>query len=114
LSVKLGTRGPAFLLQASKGLGRWAGCASVCPCTHNLAEAGLRPWCRRTPDPRQPCPADEGVLAEMVQKRSQITVAVARAVFDLLADLPERAALPGHRERGQVPFRVAGNARGIE
>ena len=36
------------------------------------------------------------------------------AVFNLLADLPERAAFPCHRQRREVPFRMAGHMRRIE
>ena len=48
------------------------------------------------------------------RNRRHVAIAVACAIFDLLADLPERAAFPCHRERREVPFRMAWHMRRIE
>jgi len=41
-------------------------------------------------------------------------LAVARGIFDLLADLRERLALPRHFDRRQMPLRMARYVRRIE
>src|SRR5206468_7596596 len=43
--------------------------------------------------------------------RRHVEPAVARRVLDLLADLTERLAGPGHRRRREMPLRMAGHAR---
>src|SRR5712691_2244166 len=79
-------------------LRRRAGRAGIRPGAHDLAKARLRAWCRRAPVSGRPRPSDERILAKVMQQRRHVAIAVARAVFDLLADLPERAAFPCHRE----------------
>lgn len=66
------------------------------------AEAGL------------PGPADEGVLADMVDQVFHLAAAVARGIPDLLADLTDALAFPGHFARGEVPVGMAGHAAGLE
>src|SRR5688572_18463029 len=69
----------------------------------------LRPWRRRPPRTWIPRPSDQGVGAHVMADLRQVTVAVALEVLQLLADLAQRLALPGHRGGGQRPVRVAGN-----
>src|SRR3954452_10236812 len=66
------------------------------------AEAGL------------PGPADEGVLADMVDQVFHLAPAIARRIPDLLADLADGLALPGHLARGEMPFGMAGHAARLE
>src|SRR5262249_17842256 len=66
------------------------------------AEAGL------------PGPADERVLADMVDQLFDLAAAIARGIPDLLADLADRLALPGHLARGEVPCGMARNAARFE
>src|SRR5262249_50676082 len=84
------------------------------PGTHDLSKTRLRPRCRRAPEPGRPRPSNERILAEVMQQRRHVAIAIAGAIFDLLADLPERAALPGHRERREMPFGMAGHMRRVE
>src|SRR5215470_864699 len=88
--------------------------AGVGPGAHDLAEARLRPGRRRASSSWRPRPSHERILAEVMQQRRHVAIAVAGAVLDLLADLSERAALPGHRKRGEMPFRMAGHMGRIE
>src|SRR6266850_8337172 len=92
----------------------WAICASFSPGTHDLTENSLRARGGRPPASRCPRPPDKRVLTEVMQEVRHSATAIALAVFDLLADLPERAAFPGHRYRREVPFRMSGNVRRIE
>ena len=92
----------------------WAICASFSPGTHDLAENSLCARGGRPPAPRRPRPTDKRVLTKVMQQICHVATAIALAVFDLLANLPEGAAFPGHRYRREVPFRMSGNARRIE
>jgi hypothetical protein len=49
-----------------------------------------------------------------MDKCSNVLVAVARRVFDLLADFSKRLALPCHLDRREVPHRMSRHARGIK
>src|SRR5262249_46976808 len=59
-------------------------------------------------------PADQMVLADMLNERVQRTVSIARGVFDLGTDLAERFAFPCHFKWSEMPARVARHAGGIE
>src|SRR5438067_1328900 len=83
------------------------------PGPNELAEGGLRPGRRGAARARRPSPADQTVFGEVVDERGHVLAAVARRVFNLLANLTERAALPGHRSGGEVPLRVAGHLRRV-
>ena len=84
------------------------------PGANELAELVLRS--RRRPAARtgRPAPADEASSAMCSNERRHVLAAVARRVLDLLADLAERPALPGHRDGRQVPHRMTGHACRIE
>ena len=83
------------------------------PGPNELAEDGLRPGRWGTANSGLPSPADQTVFGEVVEERGHVRAAVAGGVLDLLANLTERAALPGHRSGGEVPLRVAGHMRRI-
>src|SRR5262249_11048279 len=89
-------------------------CAGLRPSFRELAKLRLRPGCGRAPPARGPGPTDQAVLGQVPDKRREIAVAVAAAIFDLGADLRWRAALPCHRRRRQMPIRMARGASGIE
>src|SRR5213080_4900333 len=59
-----------------------------------------------------PGPADEGVLADMVDQVIRFAPAIACGVFDLRADLADGLTLPGHVAWGKVPVGMAGHAPG--
>src|SRR5262249_12512141 len=63
---------------------------------------------------RRPRPADQMVLADMLDERCECSVAIARRILNLRADLAERLAFPSHLVRGEMPDRVARNAGRIE
>src|SRR6516162_2907750 len=63
---------------------------------------------------RSPGPADRRILAHMMHDVFERAAAVARRIFDLLADLRECLALPGHLMRRQMPGRIARYSRRFE
>src|SRR5262249_11428866 len=88
--------------------------AGVGPCAHDLPESRPCPGRGRAPSSRRPRPADQGVLFEMVNETGHVPAAVTCAILDLLADLSQRAALPRHGSRRQVPFGMTRNMRRLE
>src|SRR3954464_811166 len=50
----------------------------------------------------------------MVDQVFHLASAIARGIPDLLADLADGLALPGHLARGEVPVGMAGHAAGLE
>src|SRR5258705_11511075 len=84
---------PGFDQRASLLLGAWSGGASI---------AG------------RPGPADQRVLANVVDEVFRLAAAIARGVFDLNADLADGLALPRHFARREMPFRMTRHAGGIE
>src|SRR5712671_5412496 len=62
----------------------------------------------------RPGPADQMVLADMLDECFQRPVSIVRGILDLSADLAERLAFPAHFARCEVPDRVSGDAAGIE
>ena len=79
--------------------------APACFC---VPGAGLRP------KPGRPGPADQRILADMVDQILELAAAVARGILDLRADLGNGLALPRHFARREMPFRMTGHAAGIE
>ena len=63
---------------------------------------------------RSPGPADQRIPAHMMHDVFERAAAVARRIFDLLADLRECLALPGHLMRRQMPGRIARYSRRFE
>ena len=61
-----------------------------------------------------PRPADQTVLANMFNEALQRSVAVARRILDLGADLADRLAFPSHLARREMPDRVARHPPGLE
>ena len=64
--------------------------------------AGFRPG----PAPR---PADQVILADMFHEGCERTIAVARGILDLGANLPDGLAFPGHFVGREVPDRIPGH-----
>src|SRR4051794_41669032 len=50
----------------------------------------------------------------MVDQVFHLASAIARGIPDLLADLADGLALPGHLARGEMPVGMAGHAAGLE
>src|SRR4051794_41933671 len=50
----------------------------------------------------------------MVDQVFHLASAIARGIPDLLADLADGLALPGHLARGEVPVGMAGHAAGLK
>src|ERR1700736_171587 len=61
-----------------------------------------------------PCPTDQGVGTDVMDKVFDLPAAVSGGVLDLRADLGERLAFPRHLARRDMPFRVARHAAGVE
>src|SRR5262249_23464460 len=91
------------------GLARGAGCAGVDPGSDQLAQHRLAPGGGLAAGSRCPAPADERVVRHVLDDLGQAAAAVVRRILDLLADLTERAPLPGHREWREMPVRMAGH-----
>src|SRR5438046_2200210 len=62
----------------------------------------------------RPGPADQRVLANVVDEVFRPAAAIARGVFDLNADFADGLALPRHFARREMPFRMTRHAAGIE
>src|SRR5258708_4885581 len=76
--------------------------AALEPGLHQRAEPGLRAGRGHALAAGRPRPADELVLAHVLQQSCLVEVAVARRVRHLPADLAQRAASPCHRCRRQA------------
>src|SRR4029077_7050199 len=63
---------------------------------------------------RSPGPADQMILAGVMDDVFERTAAVAGRIFDLLTNLCERLALPAHLMRREMPARIAGHPSGFE
>jgi hypothetical protein len=61
-----------------------------------------------------PGPADQRVLADMVDQVFGLAAAIARGIPELNADLGQRLAFPGHFTRREMPFMMARHPVGIE
>src|SRR5262245_28964652 len=94
--------------------GRGTPAPSLDPGLDEQAELLLRTRRRRAISARTPRPADQRILAHVMDQVLHRLVAVPPAVLDLRADLADRLSLPRHLERRQVPVRIAGHAAGIE
>src|ERR1700730_3028371 len=88
--------------------------ARVSPAAQQFAELFVAARSRRATKPRRPGPYDQSVGHHVVGDRGDVAIAVARGVFELLADLSQRAAFPGHGSRCEMPVIVAGNSCRIE
>src|SRR5262249_29860772 len=63
---------------------------------------------------RSPGPADQMILTYVMHDVFERAAAIARGIFDLLADLRERLALPAHLMRREMPARIARHAGRFE
>src|SRR5205085_9243875 len=84
--------------------------AGVDPGAHQFAGLRLRARCGLAAFARRPAPGHQIVLGEMFVQQVKRAAAVAVRVLDLLADLPDRFALPGEFARRKLPARVARDA----
>src|SRR5258708_22151543 len=62
----------------------------------------------------RPGPADQRVLANVVDEVFRLAAAIAGGVLDLNADLADGLALPRHFARRELPFRTTRHAAGIQ
>src|SRR4029453_11714280 len=75
----------------------------------------LRGSGRRLPaEARRPGPADERVIANVMDEIRGRAAAIARRVLDLNADGVKRFAVQAHLEGGKMPFGVARDPAGVE
>src|SRR5262249_16879205 len=86
----------------------------VYPGLDELAQHGLRAGRRLAPGAGRQCPPDERVGRHVLDDLLEAATAIARRILQLLADLGQRAALPGHRERRQVPVGMSRHADRVE
>src|SRR5690348_2772117 len=103
-----------FPMMVSCGLPRRTSRAALRPCFDERARLLLRARHRRTAEARLPRPADQRVLADVVDQLFDFAAAIAGRVLDLGADLGERLAFPTHLPWREVPFRVARYAARLE
>src|ERR1700694_1758953 len=61
-----------------------------------------------------PCPTDQGVGTDVMDKVFDFPAAISGGVLDLRADLGKRLVLPSHFARREMPFRVTRDAAGLE
>src|SRR5271166_1935831 len=54
------------------------------------------------------------ILSHVMHDVFERAAAIARGIFDLRTDLPERLAFPGHLMRREMPARIAGHSGGFE
>src|SRR5437879_10164857 len=62
----------------------------------------------------RPGPADQRVLADVMDQLFYLAATIAYRVLDLRADLGERLSCPGHLARSDRPFRMARTSVGFQ
>src|SRR6516225_6560997 len=92
----------------------WAGRPGLHPRLDQLGRLLPRAGSRLASVSGRPCPADKGLLADVLNQRFKRPIAVACRILDLRTDLGKRLALPCHFKRGEMPDRVPGDAGGIK
>src|SRR5207245_985983 len=84
--------------------------AAVDPRLDQLAEQLLRPRHRIAILAWMPAKGDEIVLGHVLVQQREVAAAGALGVLQLLTDLSDRLALPGHLDRCQSPTGMSRNA----
>src|SRR5258705_11395078 len=92
----------------------WTNCAGFHPGFDQRASLLLRARSGGASIAGRPGPADQRVLANVVDEVFGLAAAIARGIFDLNADLADGLALPRHFARREMPFRMTRHAAGIE
>ena len=88
--------------------------SAFAPSLEQRAEFGLRAGRGRPVRTGFPSPTHQSVFTHMMEERRHIAISIAAFVFDLLANLAERFALPSHLRRSQMPFGMTRDARRVE
>src|SRR5258706_6267420 len=92
----------------------WTSCAGFHPGFDQRASLLLRARSGGAPIAGRPGPANQRVLANVVDEVFGLAAAIACGVFDLNADFANGLALPCHFARRKLPCRVPRHAAGIE
>jgi hypothetical protein len=101
------------LVTCSFGLLRTDG-AGLHPGVKERARSRLRAGRWLAVPSRSPGPADQMILTHMMHDVLERSAAIARRIFELLANLRERLAFPSHLMRRELPGRIARHSGGFE
>src|SRR3954447_3052681 len=108
-------RRPLFTADASaQVLLRGTGGSGFHPGLNQRAGLLLRTGRRAAADAGDPGPADQRIFADVMDKVFDLAPAIAGRIFDLCANFGNRFALPRHRKRREMPFRMARHMAGVE
>src|SRR6478752_3074171 len=92
----------------------WTSCAGFHPSFVQRASLLLRAGSGGAAIAGRPGPADQRVLANVVDEILRLAAAVARGILDLRADFANGLSLPCHFARREMPIGVTWHAAGVE
>src|SRR3954464_4107904 len=92
----------------------WTNCPALYPGFDQRASLLLRARSGGASIAGRPGPADQRVLADVLDEVFWLAAAIARGVFDLNANLADSLAFPRHFAWREMPFRMARHAARIE